>query len=78
MTKGDVIRWHAAIAAAGGMLSGAIARNALTVRLVQDALSLVKPVVREFEVEVMKAEAQKKIEQEALAKQKPQRQKRMR
>lgn len=76
MTKGDAVRWHAALAAASGMLSGAIARNALSARLVQDAMSLVKPVVREFEVEIMKYEVQAKIAKEALAK--PQRQKRMR
>lgn len=75
MTKGDAVRWHAALASAAGMLSGAIARDALTGRLVNSIASVVKPVLREIEIEEIAFLARLKVEAENL---KPQRQTRKR
>jgi len=76
MTKGDAVRWHAALAAAAGMLSGAIARDALSARLVNSIASVVKPVLREIEIEEITFLAREKVEAERIAK--PQRQPRIR
>ena len=72
MTKDEAQAWHAGLAAAAGMLSGALARGSYSRRLVQDVLSLVRPVAKAMEVDELTYAAQAKSEA------KPQRQKRMR
>lgn len=72
MTKEEALQWHAGIAAAAGMLSGAIARGYKSRRLVQDCLSLLRPVIKEMEIDALTYAAEEK------AASKPQRQKRTR
>jgi hypothetical protein len=68
MTKDEALRWHAALAAASGLLSGAIARNSQSHRLTESILSMLRPVVRELEVEALTYAARDKVEKEAAAK----------
>lgn len=49
MTREQAAKWHAALAASAGMLSGAMARGFKSQRLLQDIISMVKPALREME-----------------------------
>lgn len=62
MTREDAIRWHQALAASAGALSGSIARKAHSKRLVQDLLSMLRPVLREMETDSLQYEALENIE----------------
>lgn len=62
MTREDAIRWHQALAASAGALSGSIARKAHSKRLVQDLLSMLRPVLREMETDALQYQALENIE----------------
>lgn len=64
MTREEAIRWHQAIAASAGMISGALARQSRSRRLVQDVLSLLRPVVKEMEQAEATFAAVEKIERD--------------
>lgn len=49
MTREQAAKWHAALAASAGMLSGAIARGYKSKRLLQDVISMVRPAINEME-----------------------------
>ncbi len=63
MTREEAVSWHASLAAAAGMLSGALARKSFTRRMVQDALSLIRPVAKAMEIDELTYAAQAKAEE---------------
>lgn len=49
MTREQAAKWHAALAASAGMLSGALSRGHRSQRLLQDIISMVRPAINEME-----------------------------
>lgn len=66
MNREDAIRWHQALASSAGSLSGSLARGHHSRRLVQDILSMLRPVVREMETDDLQYQALENIEKEKL------------
>lgn len=64
MTREDAARWHAALAASAGQLSGALARNSHSRRLVQNLLAMLRPVLREMETDDLQYQALENIAKE--------------
>lgn len=62
MTREDAARWHAALAASAGQLAGSLARRAHSKRLVEDLLSMLRPVIREMETDALQYKALENIE----------------